>query len=168
MHVRAETDSDREAVRQVNVLAFGGPDEADLVERLRIDGCVLASLVAVNQERVVGHILFTRMTVRTLRGDVNAVALAPMAVLPDHQRRQIGSTLMREGIRALREAGEQIVLVVGHPAFYPRFGFSADRTRDLHSPFSGPAFMALELRPGALEGVAGEVRYPAAFGIPEK
>jgi putative acetyltransferase len=168
MHVRAETDSDHEAVRHVNVLAFGRPDEADLVDRLRIDGAVVASLVAVIHERIVGHILFSRLIIQSPQVAVDAVALAPMAVLPDYQRRQVGSTLVREGIRVLRDAGEQIVIVVGHPAFYPRFGFSADRARDLQSPFSGPAFMALELRPGALEGVDGEVRYPAAFGIGEK
>jgi putative acetyltransferase len=116
---------------------------------------------------VVGHILFTRLLVLTPRGDVNAVALAPMAVLPEHQRQHVGSALVREGLRILRDAGEQIVVVVGHPEFYPRFGFAADLTRNLRSPFSGPAFMAMELRRGALEGIAGELRYPPAFGIPE-
>ena len=164
--VRAETDSDHEAVRAVNVLAFERPDEADLVDRLRGDGSILASLVAVNREQLVGHILFTRLLVRTPRGDVNAVALAPMAVLPEHQRQHVGSTLVREGLRVLRDAGEQIVVVVGHPEFYPRFGFAAHLTRNLRSPFSGPAFMALELRRGALEGIVGELRYPPAFGIP--
>jgi putative acetyltransferase len=166
MLLRAETDSDHEAVRAVHLLAFGRPDEADLVDRLRGDGSVLASLVAVSHEQIVGHILFSRLIVRTPRGDVNAAALAPMAVLPEHQRRQVGSALVGEGIRVLRDAGERIVVVVGHPDFYPRFGFCADLARDLRSPFSGPAFMALELRPGALEGVAGELRYPPGFGLP--
>jgi putative acetyltransferase len=164
--IRAETDSDREAVRALNVLAFDRPDEADLVDRLRGEGSVVASLVAVNHDRIVGHILFTRLIIRTPHRDVNAVALAPMAVPPEHQRQLVGSTLVRESLRVLRDLGEQIVVVVGHPDYYPRFGFSADLAQGLRSPFSGPAFMALELRPGALQGVSGDVRYPAAFGIP--
>jgi putative acetyltransferase len=167
VRVRAETDSDYEAVRAINVGAFGGPDEADLVDRLRRDGAVVASLVAENDERiVVGHILFTRLTVRTEHGNVNAVALAPMAVLPEHQRQRVGSALVRQSIRVLSDLGEQIVVVVGHPDYYPRFGFSADLARGLRSAFSGPAFMALELRPGALQGVTGDLRYPPAFGLP--
>jgi putative acetyltransferase len=166
MHVRAETDSDYEAVRAINVGAFGRSDEADLVDRLRSDGSIVASLVAENDQRIVGHILFTRLTVRTRHGTVNAVALAPMAVLPEHQRQHVGSALIQESIRVLSDLGEQIVVVVGHPDYYPRFGFSADLAHGLRSPFSGPAFMALELRPGALQGVTGDVRYPSAFGLP--
>ena len=165
VEIRAETASDQEAVRAVNALAFDRPDEADLVDRLRADGSVVASLVAVSGERIVGHILFTRLTVRTPRADVDAVALAPLAVRPEHQRQHVGSELVREGIGVLRDMGEQIVVVLGHPDYYPRFGFSADLARGLRCPFSGPAFMALELRAGALEGLEGELRYPPAFGI---
>jgi putative acetyltransferase len=165
IEIRAEAASDQEAVHAVNELAFDRADEADLVDRLRADGSVVASLVAVSSGRIVGHVLFTRLIVRTPRADVDAVALAPLAVRPEYQRRQVGSALVMEGIRVLRDLGEQIVVVVGHPDYYPRFGFSADLTRGLRSPFSGPAFMALELKAGALGRLEGELRYPPAFGI---
>jgi putative acetyltransferase len=86
-----------------------------------------------------------------------------MAVVPSHQRRGIGSMLVREGLRACAEAGHRVVIVVGHPDFYPRFGFSAKMAEQLSSPYPGPAFMAVELVPGALAGVEGEVRYPPPF-----
>ena len=124
-----------------------------------------SSLVAEEGGRVVGHILFSDLPIVTADGTVEALALAPLAVLPSHQRRGIGSLLVREGLRACREAGHRIVVVLGHPEFYPRFGFSAELAERLKSPFSGPAFMAAELVPGALEGVEGEVRYPPPFGL---
>ena len=122
------------------------------------------SLVAEVDGRVVGHILFSDLPIVTPGATVEALALAPMAVVPAHQRRGIGSMLVREGLRACREAGHRIVVVLGHPEFYPRFGFSAKTAERLKSPYSGPAFMAMELVPGALEGVEGEVRYPPPFG----
>ena len=91
-------------------------------------------------------------------------ALAPMAVVPELQRRGIGSALVREGLRTCVERGHRIVVVVGHPDFYPRFGFSAGLAGRLKSPFSGPACMALELVPDAMESVEGEVVYPPPFG----
>jgi putative acetyltransferase len=161
--VRPEAPDDREAVLRVNRLAFGGEDEARLVDALRDGGYVRVSLVAEADGQVVGHILFSELPILTECGIVEALALAPMAVLPSHQRRGIGSTLVREGLRACTEAGHRVVVVVGHPEFYPRFGFSAKAAERLRSPFSGPAFMALGLVPGALEGVEGEVRYPPPF-----
>lgn len=98
------------------------------------------------------------MTIETATVSVPAVALAPMAVLPERQRRGIGGTLIQHGLDLLRDRGERIVSVVGHPAYYPRFGFSSDKARALDSPFPRDAFMALELTPGALEGVQGRVR----------
>jgi putative acetyltransferase len=163
--VRAEREADRSAVRLVNEAAFGGREEADLVEALHTERVVLASLVAVADHRIVGHILFSRMSIETATGLVPAVALAPMAVLPDYQRHAIGTRLAREGLDVLRGLGERIVIVVGHPAYYPRFGFSSETARSLEGPFSREAFMALELEPGALDGVSGRVRYPNAFGI---
>jgi putative acetyltransferase len=163
--IRAEATMDSAMIRQVNEAAFNGVEEADLVESLRRDDLVLLSLVADLDGRIVGHILFSRMSIDTQSGRLDAVALAPMAVLPEYQRRGIGGRLIRRGLDDLRRLREQIVIVVGHPEYYPRFGFSAAQARSLESPFPSDAFMTFELRAGALEGVGGRVRYPAAFGL---
>ena len=165
LHIRDERPADREAVRKVNDAAFGHPDEADLVEKLHKEGAVLLSLVADFDELVVGHILFSRMTIETAQGALPAAALAPMAVLPAYQRRETGSRLVRHGLAELKARGERMVLVLGHRNYYPRFGFSSAQTRNLSHPFPADAFMALELEEGALAGVRGAVRYPAAFGL---
>jgi putative acetyltransferase len=169
--IRPETIDDLAAACAVHDAAFGRPDESHLVRRLRQDADVIAGLTAVADDvaggvagHVVGHILFSRLTIHTPAASIPGVALAPMAVLPSHQRQGIGSALVREGIRTLRAGHERVILVLGHEHYYPRFGFSADLARGLLCRFSGPAFMALELDAGVLDGVVGEVRYPAAFG----
>src|SRR4051812_49361695 len=123
------------------------------------------SLVAEQAGAVVGHLLFSRLPIETSSGTVEALALAPMAVLPGHQRQGIGSQLIRDGLAVCRERGHRIVVVLGHAGYYPRFGFAAALAERLRSPFPGPHFMALELVPGALAGVEGEVRYPPPFGV---
>jgi putative acetyltransferase len=163
--IRPETAADHEATWQVNRLAFGQEDEARLVNALRDGGYVRMSLVAELDGQVAGHILFTDLPIIAERGVVPALALAPMAVLPAFQRRGIGSELVRRGLDLCREQGHRIVIVLGHPQFYPRFGFSAELARPLQSPFSGEAWMAIELAPGALAGVSGKVRYAPPFGI---
>jgi putative acetyltransferase len=163
--VREERAGERSLVWSINQAAFGRPDEADLVERLRNEGVVLASLVAFLNSELVGHILFSRMWIETADGLVSAVALAPMAVLPQQQRSGIGGEMIRYGLDLLRQQGEAIVIVLGHPGYYPRFGFSSEKARSLESPFPAEAFMAIELRQGALDGVIGKVKYPAAFGL---
>jgi putative acetyltransferase len=166
MILRCESPEDRAAIRFVNEEAFGRPDEADLVDQLRNQGVVLASFVAEVQERVVGHILFSRIAIETGRAaSVPAVALAPMAVLAEQQGQGIGGELIKHGLGWLRAEGEQVVIVLGNPKYYSRFGFSTDKASSLSSPFPPEAFMALELSPGALEGVHGPVRYPEAFGL---
>lgn len=162
--IRPETSDDRHAVRVVNRLAFGQDDEARLVDALRDGGHARVSLVADEDGLVVGHILFSDLAIVTPAGVVGALALAPMAVVPSHQRRGIGSRLVSEGIRACAGSGHRMIVVVGHPEFYPRFGFSATLAGRLTSPYSGPACMAIELVPGALNGVEGEVRYPPPLG----
>ena len=155
---------ERAGIRAVNRAAFGRPDEADLVDQLRGEEHALISLVAELEGSIAGHILFSRMWIRTSRGLVSAAALAPVAVLPEHQCQGIG-LLIRQGLELLRARGEKIVIVAGHPGYYPRFGFSSDQAKLLESPFPPEAFMAMELCAGALDGIEGPVVYPPAFGI---
>jgi putative acetyltransferase len=161
--IRQESAEDRLAVRRVNRLAFGREDEGRLVDALREEGYSRVSLVAEEGGHVVGHILFSQLPIMTKGGMVEALSLAPMAVVPSHQREGIGSLLVREGLRACKAAGHRIVVVLGHPEFYPRFGFSAKLADPLKAPYSGEAFMALELVSGALAGVEGEVSYQPPF-----
>jgi putative acetyltransferase len=162
--IRSETPDDFEAIRQVNRAAFGGEDEATLIEQLRDGGHVIVSLVAIQNGSVAGHILMSRLPIRTAANEiVNACALAPLAVLPEFQRRGIGATLVQTALEACRAAGERIVVVLGHSDYYPKFGFSADLGRQLEGPYSGESWMALELVPGALAGFSGTVEYPEPF-----
>jgi putative acetyltransferase len=161
--IRPESVADRAAVREVNRIAFGGEGEPRLVDALRGGGYARVSLVAEVDSRVVGHILFSALTIATPYGNIEALSLAPMAVAPSHQRRGIGSSLVREGLLSCREGWHRIVIVLGHPEFYSRFGFSAKLAEPLQSPYSGPAFMAIELVSNALRGIQGEVRYPPPF-----
>ena len=163
--VRVETPGDRDHVRRINESAFEGTAEADLVEALHRDGLVLSSLVATVDGEPRGHILFSRMWVETQRGAVDAVCLAPVAVLPSHQRTGIGSALVAHGLEKMRQLGERMVIVVGHPTYYPRFGFEPASLYGITGPFSADAFMVMELADGGLADIAGPVRYPAAFGI---
>jgi putative acetyltransferase len=160
-----ESVDERASIRAVNAAAFGGTDEADLVDKLRGDGHALISLVAELEGSIVGHIMFSRMWIKASPALVSAVALAPMAVLPRQQRKGIGSLLIQRGLQLLRRRGERIVIVVGHPDYYPRFGFSSNKAKLLESPFPSEAFMAMELSDGALDGICGSVVYPSVFGI---
>lgn len=161
--IRSETSLDYPAIRSINSLAFTSDAEARLVDALRQDGYVRVSLVAEMAGQVVGHILFSDLPILTTAGTVPALALAPMAVLPEVQKQGIGSALVRQGLEACRQQGHRIVVVLGHRHFYPHFGFSPELARQLQSPYSGESFMALELVPGALAGVSGRVVYPLPF-----
>jgi len=162
--IRPENDEDRQAVRNVNKAAFDGDAEANLVDALRDGGFVEVSLVAEVDGKIVGHILFSQLAIITEVGAVDALSLAPMAVVPSHQRQGIGGKLVEAGLEGCRERGGKIVVVLGHPEFYPRFGFSPELARPLDSPFGGgEAWMALELVPGTLEGVEGRVEYSPPF-----
>jgi putative acetyltransferase len=165
--VRSESTETRErsVVHSINIAAFGRTDEADLVDSLRAEGVVLLSLVAESEKRIVGHILFSRMSIETATGSIPAAALAPVAVLPECQSQGIGGRLINRGLEFLRARGERIVIVLGHPDYYPRFGFSCENASSLESPFPPDAFMAMELSRGALDGIRGKVKYPAAFGL---
>ena len=165
--IRPEQPADHQQVFQVNQLAFGRPGEAKLVEALRASPVFIPelSLVALEDHIVVGHILFSRIAVRSGSTASEALALAPLAVLPARQRGGIGSSLVRRGLADARALGHGVVIVVGHPEYYPRFGFVAGEPLGIRPPFevSAGAFMVLELRPGALVGVRGEVEYPPEF-----
>jgi putative acetyltransferase len=165
MLIRPESVQDHAAVAGVNHAAFGGQVEAKLVERLRGDGLVIVSLVAVDDSgQVAGHILFSPVAVVAATGEIQVASLAPMAVLPSHQRRGIGSMLVEHGIEACRRYGYDAIIVVGHPAYYPRFGFSHALVARLQNPFAADdAFMGLELVRGSLSGVEGKIVYPSAF-----
>ena len=167
--IRPETAEDYAAIHEVNLLAFGQEVEPQLVDNLRRspDFIPELSLVAVEAGRVVGHILFSPFVIETKDGAVPALTLAPLAVRPESQNQGIGSELARRGLEECRRLGHRIVVVVGHPNYYPRFGFSPARARGLEAPFPVPdeAFMVLELTPGALDGIAGMVRFPPAFGL---
>lgn len=164
MVIRERTPVDDGAIRRLNDMAFGSTYESRLIEDLRAAGRVAVELVAADPV-VDGHILFSVLDVTVGAASVRALALAPMAVQPHLQRRGIGTALVRAGLGRARERGWRAVIVVGHPDYYPRFGFSAALAQPLASPFSGGAFMALELEPDALKGGAGRVVYPPAFGV---
>ena len=161
--IREESTEDVQAIREVNRLAFGQDAEGRLVERLRDEGYARVSLVAEVDGHIVGHILFSDLPVMTDDETIPAVALAPMAVVPDHQRRGIGSALVRAGLDACKQRGYRLAIVLGHRAFYPRFGFSSALARQIDAPYGGEDFMAIELEPGALAGVRGRVTYPPPF-----
>jgi len=114
---------------------------------------------------IAGHILFSRISIETIDKPVAAVALGPLAVIPKFQRQGIGTMLTDHGLAWLHAQSEQIVLVLGHPDYYQRFGFLTDKARFIENPFNPKSFMALELKPNALEGIRGKVRYPDAFGL---
>ncbi|MCX5916292.1 MAG: N-acetyltransferase, partial [Deltaproteobacteria bacterium] len=127
-------------------------------------GAATVSLVAEVKGQMVGHILFSPLTVQGA-DDLKAVGLGPMAVIPEHQRRGIGSILIKQGLEDCRRAGIQAVVVLGHPEYYPRFGFRRASSWGLRCEFDAPdeAFMALELIPNVLSGRSGVVNYHAAF-----
>jgi len=165
MEIRAEQPADRAAVHAVTVAAFEAPAEADLVDALRDQARPFVSLVAEGSGAIVGHIMFSPVA---LSGHpaLKIMGLAPMAVLPDHQRRGIGSALVRAGLEQCRLLGAGAVVVLGHPAFYPRFGFSPSTRFGLRCEYDVPeeVFMVMELQPGFLDGTSGTISYHAAFG----
>ena len=164
MIIRDEAHGDLEAVRRINCAAFGSDSEAQLVDLLRDEGVFIRSRVTEIDGRIVGHVLLSRVWIENGEQILTVASLAPMAVQPDHQRRGIGSALVRDGIELCRQEGLPAIIVVGHPSYYPRFGFSSQTVAHLKSPYAGEAFMGLELVSRALTGVQGRVRYPSAFG----
>ena len=163
--IRQEAPEDVSAIHHVNNQAFGQEDEAKLIDRLRNRGVLAISLVAEQNGEIVGHIAFSPVTVETENSSFEAIALAPMAVLPAYQRKGIGSQLVRSGLDECRRLGHEIVVVAGHPDYYPRFAFVPAKTKGLQCEFEVPdeAWMALELRARALAGRRGTVRFQPEF-----
>lgn len=164
--IRGERPEDKPAVRFVNELAFGRADEADLVDTLRSTCPDALALVAVRRDDVVGHIMFTPVVIDSHAGLVTGMGLAPMAVLPSHQSQGIGTALVRHGLEQLRMRGCPFVVVVGHPKYYPRFGFEPASRRGLKSQWPDmpdEAFMVIVLDEGTMRDVAGVARYREEF-----
>ncbi|HUT31135.1 MAG TPA: N-acetyltransferase [Sedimentisphaerales bacterium] len=162
---RAEQIGDETAVRVLNEQAFGQPNEANIVDALRERGAVVLSMVATDNDKLVGHVLFTEAIVTDAHSPFRALGLGPMAVLPSYQRRGIGSSLLRGALDECRELEYDAVVVIGHPEFYPRFGFGPAKLKGIRCEFDVPddAFMVLELREDALAGRTGVVKYQPEF-----
>jgi putative acetyltransferase len=166
IRVRPGRDGDLPAILSVHRAAFETGAEATLVERLLAEGDAVVSLVAIENAVVVGHVLLSRVVVRSEAGEAPALSLAPVAVRPEAQRRGIGSRLVEESLAAAHAAGWGVVFVLGHPDYYPRFGFvpaSGFGIRASWPDIPDEAWMVAELEPGALTGLRGTVIHSAAF-----
>ncbi len=164
LHIREEKNEDHKAVYAINASAFETSAEASLVDILRAQANPLISLVAVENGIIVGHIMFTPVTLST-HSNIRMMGLAPMAVSPDHQRRGIGSKLVAAGLEVCRKLEVAAVIVLGHPDFYPRFGFEPASQFGIASEYDVPddVFMALELQNNVLNNNKGTARYHKAF-----
>ena len=163
--IRPETPEDIDSIRYVNEQAFGQENESKLIEKLRNHGVLTISLVAVQDGEIVGHIAFSPVAVESGLSSFEAIALAPMAVLPAYQRKGIGSQMVRAGLEECRRLGHEIIVVLGHPDYYPRFGFVLARPKGIDCEFEVPeeAWMILELQDGALAGRRGIVSFQPEF-----
>lgn len=166
IEVRPERPGDAAAIRRVNDEAFGQVHESRIVDAVRQAGHAAVSLVAVDGPRIVGHILFTPMSMASHDAHVVVMGLGPMAVLPERQRQGVGTALVQAGLRECIRSGCHVVVVIGHPEFYPRFGFAPAHRHGLRSEYDVPddVFMVVELASGALSKCRGLVRYVPEFG----
>lgn len=160
--IRAESPHDIAAIHALNVQVFGQPQEAHIVDALRAQGGVQLSLVAASGGRIVGHLL---LSPAQIAGRWTGAALGPMAVAPDRQRQGIGSALVQASLDWLRSAGCPFVIVVGHPEYYPRFGFQPASRFGVSCPWAVPdeVFMLLPLDETQLAGVAGRAEFRSEF-----
>lgn len=163
--IREESIDDVYGVQWVNAEAFETTAEAELVDALRENDAIFGSLVADLGGRVVGHILFSEVSIGVHPYSPLTLGLAPLAVLPEMQNRGIGSMLVKEGLAYCRRLGAEVVVVLGHPGFYPRFGFEPCKPRGITYSSNVPdeAFMVVELVPGALGKYSGEVHFQPEF-----
>jgi len=167
--IRQETPDDFKVVFEVNHIAFGRDNEAKLVDALRKNKTAFVpelSIVATDNNRIVGHILFTKINIKDGKGNIyESLGLAPMAVRSEFQRIGIGGQLIKMGIEVARKLGFRSVIVLGHENYYPKFGFVPADKWNIKAPFDLPAnvFMAIELEQDGLKNVSGTVIYPKEF-----
>ena len=163
--IRAEIPEDIPAIHHVHTLAFGQPNEADLVDALRQHNALTISLVTVKDGRLVGHIAFSVVTITSSTSTIEALGLAPLAVLPAYQRRGIGSQLVEAGLTTCHHTPYGVVVVLGHPHYYPRFGFVLAKPLGIVWEHDIPeeAFMVKEIKEGALAQTRGVVKYRPEF-----
>jgi len=164
--IRSEQPDDVTAVYSINGKAFGQTTEANLVDTLRAACPHALSLVALSDGQVVGHILFTPVTIQGAKGEIQGMGLAPMATAPERQRQGIGSRLIEAGLKVLRQQACPFVIVLGHPAYYPRFGFVPASGHGLACQWEGvpgEAFMVLIPDKAFMAGVSGVARYRDEF-----
>jgi putative acetyltransferase len=163
--IRREESGDVAAIHRLNIAAFDGRDEeADLVDALRNAGDLVLSLVAEDQDELLGHIAFSRVTIETERGPEGGIALAPVGVHPQRQGAGIGRQLIEAGLEELARLGESVVVVVGDPRYYSRFGFSTELGKQYPCVYSGSSYMAIHLGEST-HVVTGPVSYPDAFEL---
>lgn len=165
MLIRSEEEKDWAAVHALNASVFATPAEADLVDALREQAQPVVSIIAQDNETIVGHIMFSPVLLSG-HTDLQIMGLAPLAVAPEHQRQGIGSALVRAGLERCKQLGIGAVVALGHPEYYPRFGFVPSTHFGIGCEYEVPAeaFMVVELHPGYLNGRSGTVQYHAAFG----
>lgn len=170
IYIRSETILDYDSIRNVNIQAFKQENEAKLVDAIRNSIYFIPELSLVAETKkgeIVGHILFSEIFIENDQQEWHTIGLAPMAVLPSHQNEGIGSLLVEEGIKRCKELGHTHIAVLGHPNFYPKFGFKKSKIFNIEAPFPVPeeVFMVMELEQDALSGINGKVKYPPAFQL---
>lgn len=170
IRVRTETLEDNSSIYRVNEEAFGGNAEAKLIERIRRSGTFIPqlSLVAEDGPEIVGHLLLSKAEVvnHELQRSWQVIVLAPLAVKPGFQKKGMGSLLMQEGLQRCRKLGYGSVFLIGHPEYYPKFGFKPARAFGIElTQYEVPdeVFMVCELERDALNGIQGELVYPEVF-----
>lgn len=158
MTIRPECSTDVGAIAELNTLAFGSTAEAEILRRLWHDKDDVLSLVKVKGPKMLGHIQFYKIRL----GGTDVTGLGPMSVHPDYQGKGHGSALIRAGIKQLKsQTKSPLLFVLGHPNFYPKFGFSTKLAANYSAPWSGEAFMALTLKPDYPQ--SGTLLFPKAF-----
>ena len=168
IEIRTEVLKDYDSIRTVNYLAFGQPEEGNIVGKLRDNCKEIISLVAVSDEKIVGHILFSPATIEHNDKYISGMGLAPMSVLPEFQNQGIGSSLVKEGLRRIKETDCPFIIVLGHENYYPRFGFERASIYGLKSQWEGipdEAFMVMILDKSVMLKVSGVARYREEFNV---